>query len=170
MKNRVLVAGCLFAMVMGAAAAADKLAVKTGEWETTITTRVDGSVIPKDLLARVPPEKRAQFEQAVAASAAANAKPRITKTCMTEADLEKGAFTPPDSSCKVTTIARTATHQEMSVECERDGRKSTGHMVVDATSNERIKGVMELLVGEGKAIANFDGRWLGSTCTAGSEK
>jgi hypothetical protein len=170
MNHRVLVAGCLFALAMAAAQGAERLAAKTGEWEMTVTTKVDGSVIPPDLLAKIPPDKRAQLEQAIAARAGANAKPRVTRTCMTEADLEKGAFTPPDSSCKVTTISRTPTHQEMSVECERDGRKSTGHMTIDATSNEHIKGLMEMLVGGGKVVADFSGTWLGSTCAAGKEK
>lgn len=170
MTKRVLLAGCLFALAAAAAEAGDRLDVKTGQWETTTTTKVEGSVIPKDVLAQMPPEKRAHVEQAMAAHAAANAKPRVTTTCMTEADLEKGAFTPPDSSCTVTTKSRTATHQEMSVECVRDGRKSTGRMVIDATSNERIKGLMELLVADGKVVAEFSGKWLGAACAAGDDQ
>jgi hypothetical protein len=168
MNNRFLMAGvCLAAAA--AASGADKLNVKTGLWETTTVTNIDGSILPKELLDRLPPDKRAQIEQAMAAQGGTKAEPKITQTCLTQEELDKGVFAPPDSNCKSTVISSTPNHQEVSVQCSREGRVVNGHMVVDAPSSESIKGKMELKVADGKVIADFSGKWLGASCPAGAK-
>jgi hypothetical protein len=163
MINRVLtlVSGVLLAST---AFAADGLNVKTGQWETTYTTKVSGQVIPNEMLDKMTPEQRAKLEQAMAARSGSQPKAHVSKNCVTKEDLAKGAFDPPDSSCKSTVIERSSTHEEVSVECTRNGVTQKGHMTVDAISNERIKGKMEMLAGEGKVLAEFDGKWLSASC------
>ena len=157
----ILVSGLL---CVSTSFAADPLNVKTGQWETTVVTKVSGQVLPKEMLDKMTPEQRTKLEQAMAARSGGMAKPHVSKNCVTKEELEKGAFDPPDASCKSTVLERTATHQEVSVECTRNGVTQKGHMTVDAISPEQIKGKMEMLAGEGKVVAEFDGKWLGATC------
>jgi Protein of unknown function (DUF3617) len=169
MSKRVrILGGCVLAVA--SAFAAGPLNVKTGQWEMTYISKVDGSVISKDELEKMPAAQRAKREQAMAARAVAQSQPHVSKTCMTKEDLETGAFEPPDANCKVTVISRTSTHQEMSVECTRDGRIQKGHMSIEAPATDRIKGKMELLVGDGKVLAEFDGKWLGVACATPAGK
>ncbi len=46
-------------------ALADSLDVKPGAWDMSITTLTSGSLIPPNLLAKMPPEQRAKFEQSM---------------------------------------------------------------------------------------------------------
>ena len=157
-----ILAGCVLA---AAAYADDRLNVKTGQWETTVTTKIDGNPIPKNVLDQLPPDRRAKIEQAMAARAASKAAPKTTTTCMTEEDLDKGVQTMDiGGDCKKTILAQTPTHQEVAIECSRNGVSTKGHMTVDALSNESIKGKMEMNVGDGKVIGDFSGKWIGATC------
>ncbi|HLA70411.1 MAG TPA: DUF3617 domain-containing protein [Steroidobacteraceae bacterium] len=157
-----ILAGCVLA---AAAYAGDRLNVKTGQWETTVTTKIDGNPIPKNVLDQLPPDRRAKIEQAMATRAASKAAPKTTTTCMTEEDLDKGVQTMDiGGDCKKTILAQTPTHQEVAIECSRNGVSTKGHMTVDALSNESIKGKMEMNVGDGKVIGDFSGKWIGATC------
>lgn len=169
MKQRAwILAGCVLAAA--AAHAGDKLNVKTGLWETTVTTKIDGNPVPKNVLDQMPPERRAKIEQAMAARSASMAAPKTATNCVTEEDLAKGVQAMDmNGDCKKTVIAQTSTHQELAIECSRSGVTSKGHMTVDAPSNDRITGKMEMAVGEGKVIGDFSGKWIGATCPA-SEK
>jgi len=157
-----ILVGCVLA---AAASAGDRLNVKTGQWETTVATKIDGNPIPKNVLEQMPPDRRAKIEQAMAARAASKAAPKTHTTCITEEDLDKGVQTMDiRAECKKTILAQTPTHQEVAIECSRNGVTSKGHMTVDALSKESIQGKMEMTVGDGKVIADFSGKWIGATC------
>lgn len=169
MTLRIFIFGCC-ALALSVAHAGEKLDVKTGQWEMTLITRTEGNLLPKATLDKLPPEQRAKLEKALAARAGSKAAPKITKTCMTEEDLEKGiSGTEPNVECKKTVIAQTATHQELALTCSRSGLTSTGHMTVDALSQESVAGLMELSLGEGKVLADFSGKWIGPNCPADSD-
>ena len=162
-QSALILVGCVLAAA--AAHAGEKLNVKTGLWETTVTTKIDGNPVPKSVLDQMPPERRAKIEQAMAARSASMAAPKTTTNCVTEEDLAKGVQAVDMSGeCKKTVIAQTSTHQEIAIECARNGVSSKGHMTVDAPSNDRIKGKMEMAVGDGKVIGDFSGKWIGATC------
>jgi len=159
-----------FVLAAAAAHAGERLNVKTGLWETIVTTKIDGNPIPRNLLDQMPPERRAKIEQAIAARAASKSAPKTTTNCVTEEDLEKGIQAADvNADCKKTVVAQTSTHQEIAIECARNGVTSKGHMTVDAVSSESIKGKMELNVGEGKVVGDFSGKWIGATCPASAK-
>jgi uncharacterized protein DUF3617 len=167
MKKFIFLAGCV--LVAAVAQADERLNVKTGLWETTVTTKVDGNPIPKNVLDSMPPERRAKLEQAMAARAQ-KSEPKTTRNCVTEEDLKKGVQAMDmNGDCKKTILSQTSTHQEIAVECSRSGVTSKGKMTVDAPSTDTIKGKMELTVGEGKVVGDFNGKWIGATCPAGTE-
>ena len=80
------------AVLMGAPtdAPAQTFGAKPGAWENTIT--VSGLTIPPDVLAKMPPDRRAIVEQQLSADGAAG-QPSVRRTCVTKETLEKG-FTP----------------------------------------------------------------------------
>ena len=69
-------------------ALADSLDVKPGAWDMSITTLTRGSLIPPNLLAKMPPEQRAKFEQSMQAR---SGKPMThnSKECVTQEDLDQ---------------------------------------------------------------------------------
>jgi Protein of unknown function (DUF3617) len=66
----------------------DSLDVNPGAWDMSITTLTSGSLIPPDLLAKMPPEQRAKFEQSMQAR---SGKPmtHTSKGCVTQEDLDQ---------------------------------------------------------------------------------
>jgi hypothetical protein len=164
MKTRTLQIAAGLA-VFATAFAATGLKVKTGLWEVTYTTRVEGSLIPKDVLDAMPPDRRAKVEQAMKARSNAPPQPHKNQTCVTEDDLAKGAFDPEaDSSCQKAVVSQTAAHQEITMQCKDQHGTRTGHMTLDATNEETIKGKVEIVTAEGKINTQVDGRWLDATC------
>jgi hypothetical protein len=152
-------------LVLATAFAANGLNVKTGLWEVTYTSKIEGSLIPKSVLDSMPPDRRAKMEQAMAARAAAPPKTHKSQTCVTAEDLAKGAFdAEPDANCKNTLVSQNATHQEVKFECMEDGEARTGDMTVDALSNESMKGNIEIVTGNGKVTTQLSGKWLGAKC------
>jgi hypothetical protein len=167
-----------------AAWAADPVAmdVKTGEWEYTVTTQMAGMPqatqhqmpsIPPEQLAKMPPEQRAKIEAALKqAGAMASGKPTTTtsKNCIKKEDLEK--MIPngnKEQSCKVTLVSSSRTKQELKMDCESNGGKQTGTVVVEALSSESTKFNLQVASNQdGHAMnmtVNGTSKWLGATCT-----
>jgi len=169
MKNqaRFLIASVL---VLTTAHAATAFNVKTGLWEVTYTTKMEGSMIPKSVLEGMPAERRAKMEAAMKQRAAAGPRTHTMKSCVTDKDLQKGAFdADPDGGCKKTLVSQTATHQEVKFVCTEDGETRTGHMTVDAKTNSSMQGAVEIVTAGGKVNTQLSGRWLSASC-AGAEK
>ena len=43
-------------------------------------------------------------------------------------------------------------------------------MTVDSQSKESIKGKMEMLLEDGKVVADFAGKWIGASCPASADQ
>jgi hypothetical protein len=174
-----------FALLAGTLAwAADPVPmdVKTGEWEYTVTTQITGMPqsaptqmpsIPPEQLAKMPPEQRAKVEAALKqAGAMASGKPMITtsKSCIRKEDLAK--MIPKnnrDQSCKTTLVSSSRTKQELKMDCESNGSKQTGTVVVEALSSESTKFNLQFAGNQnGQAMnmtVNGTSKWLGATCS-----
>jgi hypothetical protein len=173
------------AIVGGAMAwAADTtpLDVKTGEWEYTVTTQMTGlpqstqrqvPTIPPEQLAKMPPEQRARVEAMLKqAGGVASGKPTTTtsKNCIRKEDLAK--MMPQgnrDQSCKTTLVSSSHNRQELKMDCESNGGKQTGTVVVEALSAESTKFSLQIASNQnGQAMnmtVNGTSKWLGETCT-----
>ncbi len=147
--------------------AAEKLGAKTGLWETTSTTSMGGMALPPELVANMPPAQRAQMEQMMKAQMA----PRtITdKSCVTEKDLESGAFqrqTQPDMKCRFTVVSSTPKRQETTFQCTTATGPAEGRMAIDAVDATHVKGSMQLKTQQMSIETKFDSKWLGADCGA----
>lgn len=153
--------------------AADSLNVKTGTWETTMTTKTSGMemAMPASAMANMTPEQKAQMAAMMSRMGAGGAapKPVTEKSCVTEKDLRDGAFRAQqqkDSKCTYKPVVSSGKHQEMTFECPGEQGVSSGRMVVDALDNSNIKGEMHLKAGGMTIDSTFTSKWLGPTCAA----
>jgi hypothetical protein len=149
-----------------ATASTESLNVKTGLWEVTSTAQSSG--MPFDL-STLPADQRAKIEAAMKAQMAERGKPRITRECITKEKLEKDLFTDKDldPSCKRTTIASTATLQELKLECS--GRQPmTGTLHFEAVDPSHVRGTIKMVAGGPGQTMNVDStftaKWIGADC------
>src|SRR5262245_51445076 len=94
--------------------AADSLAVKTGLWQTTVTTSMAGMSLPADVLAKMPPAQRAQMEQRMQQMGAGAPRTMQEKSCITDKDLKDGPFRGVGNQaqhCTYTPVSATPRHQ-----------------------------------------------------------
>jgi hypothetical protein len=166
------------ALLVGTAAwAADPVPmdVKTGQWESTVTQQIAGlpqtaQKMPKispEQLAKLPPDQRARVEAAM--KQGANPGPTTTgKNCVKKEDLAK--LNPRnDKTCKMTLVSSSRTKQEIKMDCDSNGNKQTGTMVIEAVNTESIKfNIKVAAMNNGQPMnmtINGSSKWLGATCT-----
>jgi hypothetical protein len=162
---------CLAALVAAAAATAmaqvSSLNVKLGLWE--ITSKSQSSGAPAIDTSKMTPEQRARIEAAMKARGSAGQAPRSRQTCITKEKLAKDGFQEesPDPSCKRTIVTRTATVEEMKIECTGE-RASTSQVRFEASSPDSINGTMKMTMVRSGAPMSIDvaitGKWLGAAC------
>lgn len=144
--------------------------VKTGQWETTTTGQTTGMpAIPAEALAQMTPEQRAKFESLMGGR---GAKPTVTTSCKTKEKLAQAWNTGQTAmkSCTMTLTTSSSSKQEVHLECNRDGAKSSGTIKVEALDSEHIRGSFQLTSGaDGTHAINmnysFTSKWLGAVCT-----
>ena|ERR1700736_5919956 len=148
------------------------LDVKTGEWQTTMTTQSSGQPpIPDEVLNRLTPEQRAKMEAGMAARGARGPRTTVTKSCLTKDKLDKAFMTGDDSNkaCSRTLVASSAGKQEIRVECNKESMKSNGTVTVEAIDSENVKGWMQIAVASGDHTMNmnnsFVSKWIGPACS-----
>ena len=143
--------------VIATAAQAEAFAVKPGAWE--MTTSMSGNVIPPDVLARMPPERRAMVEQRMAQG---NGQTR--RSCMKKEDLDRDHFMRrQDADCTVRTISRSPTKLVMATTCTGE-RASTGTMTFEAKTPESVVGSIDQERNGSKFHIGVVGKWLGASC------
>jgi hypothetical protein len=150
--------------------------VKTGQWETTVTSQMSGlpqaaqkmPAIPPEQLAQLPPEQRARIEAALKQAGA----PRTTtsKTCVKKTDLAKlNVNNDQNKNCKTTLVNSSRTRQELHMDCDINGAKQTGAIVIEALNSESIKFNVQVAAGNSgppmNVTINGTSKWLGATCT-----
>lgn len=157
---RVAPALCLaLTSLVSSAALAQSFGVKPGAWENTLT--VSGLTIPPEVLAKMPPDRRAMVEQQLSANG--GGQPQVHKRCVKQEDIDKG-FTPnANSSCKIDVVSRTATKMLMNTTCSSPVA-STGTMSWEAKSPELVVGNIDQDVSGRKVHIGVVGKWLGASC------
>ena len=146
--------------------AADKLNVKLGLWEITTVSQTSGTPpLPKDLLERMTPEQRAQFDAAIGAQA--GGRTDVRKACITARDLEHPFTATDDKSCKSTVVSGSSSSQEIRMECSGEHR-GDGTLRITMPTPERMNGDLNMQVGEGenglKVKVDLKGKWLRESC------
>jgi hypothetical protein len=170
-QRRMMFAALAFAAI--GSAAADGLDVKTGLWEMTYTTEVQGTLIPKAALDKMTPEQRARFAAAQQKQDAQGPKTRTKKTCVTEEELREGAFHSKegneDSNCKYTSGIRTSTVQEETMVCTGEEARH-GTFKVESIGRDGIKGLYNGGGDSGNISLQFSGKWLGASCAGADDE
>ncbi|MGB9149878.1 MAG: DUF3617 domain-containing protein [Burkholderiales bacterium] len=159
---------CAVAVVLAVPfySSADSFKVKPGAWEMTTTTVTSGSMMPPDVLAKMPPEQRAKMEATMNARAG---KPtsHVTKSCVTQKDLDEDRMTKSDDdqSCTKKIISKSATKLVMERTCAAP-KPSKMTLTQEAKTPESVVVSMDMVQGAsgGKVHVNMVGRWLGASC------
>lgn len=148
--------------------AAERLAVKTGLWENTVTMQITGVTLPTEQLQRMPPEQRAQLEQVMKQMGVGAPRTQTDQSCINEEDLDGRTFRESieqaGEQCKVTEVSATARRQEYTFQCAAQGAQTEGRMVIDVVSDTRVRGTMEAKVAQGKMDMKFDATWKAAAC------
>jgi len=143
---------------------ADSFNANPGAWQMSMTTVIAGNPIPPEALANMPPEKRAQVEEAMKARAA---RPlTIThKTCVTQEELDQDRIiqaVKDDSNCTRNILSKSATKLVMEQTCPAP-RASTAQMTIEATTAESLTATVDMVRADAKGKIHLDikGHWLG---------
>jgi hypothetical protein len=144
--------------------------VKPGQWETTVTGLMTGvPAIPPEVLAKMTPEQRAKFDSAMGAR---GAKPMVSTSCRTKEKLAQAWTTGQQNlkSCTTTVTSSSSSKQEVHMECNPEGAKSSGTIKVEAVDSEHIRGSFQMsAASEGNHMMSmnysFTSKWLGAACT-----
>jgi hypothetical protein len=178
MTRNILIWGvtCLWASAL-VAGGKIKLNVKTGLWQTTATTTLSGSLgIPPEMAAKLTPEQRAKFEQAMKKEGSGTPKTRTYKSCLTEKNLTEDPFTDKDQGkmkCQETVIKSTSTDLEVRESCTDGTAKSDMHMSFHAASAEHVIGSGNVTTTMGgrtmNSVMKMDSKWMSAACPAGTK-
>jgi len=171
MRTTILIAVTfLWLMSLGAAAQTQPLNIRTGLWETTMTTTTSGTMpIPAELLSRLTPEQRIAMEERMKASSGEKTRTMTNQGCLTKEQLEKGVeFGQKDKECAQTVVTSTASKVDVRIACADENMKSSGNMHFEALNPESVKGSGQMSVTGGGNTMNvktsFTSKWLGPAC------
>jgi hypothetical protein len=169
-KRRVGVVAAAIGMGLAVApvvSRAQAFDIKTGAWEVTTTTAIDGMLMPKETLEKMPPEQRAKFEQMMRARAA---KPNThTRTsCVTKEKLARSeVLQSEDPKCTRNVISQSARKLEVEETCPPP-RATKSHYKFEAKSAESYVAVVDVAQSEGgKVHVDMAGHWLSAVCKKG---
>jgi hypothetical protein len=148
---------------------AQTLDVKTGLWETTVISEMNG--MPAIDTSKMTPDQRARIEAALKGRGGRGPSTSVVRTCMTKEKLDKMAFHEMapnnNSSCKTSVVSSSRSAVDMKMECS-GARKSTGTMHFEAPSRESMKGTVKIATGDdGHSMTinmSMTGKWLGDDC------
>jgi len=170
---RLLFAGLAVASGYAVAAHAESISLKLrpGLWELTTSAETAGTMpIPPELLARIPPERRAKFEAAMAASQARMAKPHTFKQCITEASLRRGIDLNEDVSarCQNRVLSSTGSAMDVSVQCKGQRETTSGTFHFVAAGPETVNGTITMTMSDGARSMTIkrvmSGHWASADC------
>jgi hypothetical protein len=146
------------------------LNVKTGLWQSTVSMQTSGQIPISDAdLAKMPPERRQQFEAAMKAALASAAQPHVVTSCVTAEQLRKGlSFKTEDRpECKRAVVSSSSSTWEMHEECTGTSPR-TATIRFHARSPKEVDGKMEMTMTRGDRTmtsnGTFHGKWLASDC------
>jgi hypothetical protein len=153
----------------GICAAQTPLNIKTGEWESTVSSDTNGQLpVPQEMIDKMTPEQRAKMEAMMKARGMQGPRTSVTKHCIKKEDLDK-PFGNDNKSCKPTIVTSSATKQEIHMECDMGGGKQVGTLKFEAVDSSTVRGSMQMSASNGGRTMNvnstFSGKWLGSACT-----
>jgi hypothetical protein len=148
--------------------AAERLAVKTGLWENTVTMHVTGVTLPTEQLEKMPAAQRAQVEALMRQMGVGAPRTQTDESCIKEEDLDGRTFRQSmeeaGESCEVKEVASTSRRQEYTFQCSDSGVSTSGRMVIDVVDDSRVRGTMEAALPQGRMDMKFEASWKAAAC------
>ncbi len=143
------------------------LNVKIGLWEQTVGMQSPGlSSMSAEMLAKTPPEQRAQVEAAMK-----KAMNHIVKSCFTADSLKRAQSFQgtADSACKRTIISSSAHSLDFRMECSTTKSKSVGDGHFQSPNQETMRGEINntTTTPDGRTIVSkttINSKWVSSDC------
>lgn len=175
MKTTLLALIALFSPLVASADDIIKLDVKPGLWETSAKSEISGMPamampqIPEETLAKMPPEQRARVEAMMKGRGMGGPMTNTTRSCQTPETIAKG-FGTRDQACTYNLKSTLLAKQEIHMECNRNGSKQTGDIVLERADPEHVKGTGLLKGTMGNSQQDmtiklaFDSKWISSDC------
>ena len=152
--------------LMTPCAFADSFNIKTGAWELTYTSVTTGMLVPPEMLERMPPERRAKFEEAMRARSG-QPKTRVHQGCITQKDLDQKNFFKEEgereTQCASKVVSKSSSKLVMERTCP-EPRAATMQISVEAKTPESVVGSIDGTIGAGKIHTDVKGHWLGASC------
>jgi hypothetical protein len=147
-------------------ACAAPLAVRTGQWSITVTMQMDGTFLPPETLAKLPPAARAKMAGVLAAMQ----QPTTNTSCLTAKKLAEGFDFGKHLGhhCQMQMLQQTSAMMEMRATCQEARGTMTEHGVFQALDPETMHGQFDVDrqgVGPKRMKIQFAGKWMGATCT-----
>ncbi len=146
---------------------AESFNAKPGTWEMTYSGLSTGTMIPPEVLAKMPPEQRARIEQSMQAR---SGKPgtHTTKSCITKEDLDQNRIIKEEEEdepgCTTKVLSRSSGKMVLERACPPP-RASTSRMAMEAKTPETLVASIDMdRAGSGKVRIDIKGRWLGASC------
>jgi len=136
--------------------------------ELTHTSVLTGTLIPPDVLATMPPERRAKLEQAMQAPSG-QPKIRTATSCITQRDLDQNRLIKKDSEgeepqCTTKVLSKSSSRLVIERACLAP-HASTSQMTVEATTPETVVASIDRTIeGSGKIHVEIKRHWLGTGC------
>jgi len=171
--SRLVFAGLAFSCgALAASAAPITLNLRPGLWEMTSTGEATGALpIPQEMLDRLPPDRRAKIEAAIAASRARVSQPRVFKQCITAESLKRGIEANDrevSEGCHPTVVSSTASAMDVRVQCTNPRHSTSGTFHFETSSPEAVSGTVNMTISEGARSMTMKrviaGKWLGADC------
>ncbi len=180
MRSMIISAAvCLSASTLFAQGKITPLDVKTGLWQSTVSTAVSGSLgVPPEIAAKMTPEQRARAEAMMKQRDAEGRRTHTTTTkhCVTEKDLQTNPFAQkPEAAMKcVEHVLRSNGHEvEVRESCAEGTSKSDMHLTFHAVDSEHVTGKGDVTATMGgrtmHSEMNMAMKWLG-TCSEAEKK
>jgi len=156
----------LILIALPLASQADPLDIKTGAWELTEITAINGVTIPKETLDKLPPTQRDEMEVKMRASAN-NGDPVKSRRCVTQEDLAgNNLLGKEQANCTRKVKYQTKRFLELEENCAAPDASKT-IVRFEAASKETYSGNIDRTQGEGAVHIEIVGRWIGPTCEKG---
>ena len=154
-------------------AQAESFNAKPGAWEMTFSGLSTGTMIPPDVLAKMPPEQRARIEQSMQAR---SGKPgsRSTKSCITKEDLDQNRIIKEEEDedepgCATKVVSKSPRKMVLERSCPSP-RPSISRMTMEAKTPETLAATIDMdRAGSGTVHIDIQGRWLGTSCAGNAD-
>ena len=144
MRKMIFLVAVLFTATVLLAATLEPLNVKTGVWQITMVSKINGMPAPTTT---------------------------TYKSCVKKEDLNKYPFTDPKDKCNWTVASSTGSKMEASGTCMPEGQgKVDFTMSLEALDSENVKGTGQITITgpmNMQGTYSATGKWTGATCPAG---